>query len=187
MLSIDLPHYTYYDYEQWEGRWEVIQGIPFSMLPSPLPEHQLFASELTTRFSNALKALPCKDCYASLPVDYKISEDTIVQPDMLIICGRPRKAYLDFPPELVIEILSNSTLNKDRGIKFRLYQQARISYYLIVDIQDKRIEVYKLEHGEYKMTLPKTSTTCPFDFNIGKCSAVTVDLHVWDDYMPPES
>jgi len=26
-----LPHYTYSDYENWEGQWELIDGIPYAM------------------------------------------------------------------------------------------------------------------------------------------------------------
>ena len=39
----DLPHYTYDDYVQWEGRWELIKGIPFAMVPAPVmpaPAHE---------------------------------------------------------------------------------------------------------------------------------------------------
>lgn len=32
----DLPHYTYDDYVTWEGRWELIQGIPYAMTPAPV-------------------------------------------------------------------------------------------------------------------------------------------------------
>jgi hypothetical protein len=35
-----LPHYTYSDYEQWEGQWELIDGIPYAMSPLPVPKHQ---------------------------------------------------------------------------------------------------------------------------------------------------
>ncbi|WP_301924323.1 hypothetical protein [Ferruginibacter sp.] len=31
-----LPHYTYEDHCQWEGRWEIIEGIPFAMSPAPV-------------------------------------------------------------------------------------------------------------------------------------------------------
>jgi hypothetical protein len=30
-----LPHYTYEDYCKWEGRWELINGIPHTMSPAP--------------------------------------------------------------------------------------------------------------------------------------------------------
>ena len=36
MLTIDeLPHYSYQDYRRWEGDWELIEGIPYAMTPSP--------------------------------------------------------------------------------------------------------------------------------------------------------
>ena len=34
-----LPHYVYDDYRQWEGRWELIEGIPYAMTPAPGFEH----------------------------------------------------------------------------------------------------------------------------------------------------
>jgi hypothetical protein len=33
-----LPHYTYRDYLHWEGKWEVIDGIPNAMSPAPAPD-----------------------------------------------------------------------------------------------------------------------------------------------------
>lgn len=36
----DLPHYTYDDYAQWEGRWEIIEGVPYAMSPAPTIKHQ---------------------------------------------------------------------------------------------------------------------------------------------------
>ncbi len=35
-----LPQYTYTDYEQWEGDWELIYGFPYAMSPSPKRTHQ---------------------------------------------------------------------------------------------------------------------------------------------------
>lgn len=45
-----LPHYTYEDYLQWEGKWEVIEGLPFAMSPAPLPSHQRIAANLSIEF-----------------------------------------------------------------------------------------------------------------------------------------
>lgn len=35
----DLPYYTYDDYKSWEGRWELIHGIPYAMSPYPTLKH----------------------------------------------------------------------------------------------------------------------------------------------------
>ena len=42
----DLPHYTYDDYVQWEGRWELINGIPYAMTPAPSVKHQLISQNI---------------------------------------------------------------------------------------------------------------------------------------------
>ena len=49
-----LPYYTYEDYCNWEGRWELIEGIPFAMSPAPAPGHQRILAKIITRFSNAI-------------------------------------------------------------------------------------------------------------------------------------
>ena len=41
------PHYTYDDYCQWEGRWELIEGMPYAMSPAPVPAHQRVAITLS--------------------------------------------------------------------------------------------------------------------------------------------
>jgi hypothetical protein len=45
-----LPHYTYDDYVHWEGLWEIINGIPYAMSPTPTLRHQ-FIAELCIRNS----------------------------------------------------------------------------------------------------------------------------------------
>ncbi len=41
-----LPNYTYDDYSHWEGKWEIIEGIPYAMSPSPSPLHQRITAHL---------------------------------------------------------------------------------------------------------------------------------------------
>lgn len=137
-----LPYYTYEDWINWEGKWELIEGIPHAMSPTPIPEHQRVAAEMRTELMLALRKANCKKCKAYDPLDYKISDDTILEPDILIVCGEIKKKYLDFPPALVVEILSPSTALKDRHTKYELYQQQGVKYYLIVDVDKKTIEVY---------------------------------------------
>lgn len=119
-----LPHYTYSDYENWEGRWELIDGIPYAMRPLPVPKHQKIATALSTEFTIMLKE--CAQCTAYQPIDYRISDDTILQPDMLVVCGEITKNFLDFPPALVVEILSPATALKDRHSKYPIYESQGI-------------------------------------------------------------
>jgi Uma2 family endonuclease len=90
------------------------------------------------------KKTGCKHCRAYDSLDYRIADDTILVPDVLIVCGEIKKKLLDFPPALVVEVLSPSTALKDRHTKFELYQQQGVPYYLIVDADNEVIEIYRL-------------------------------------------
>jgi len=161
------PHYTYADYCQWEGRWELIEGMPYAMSPAPNMRHQRIASELNALFLIALKN--CKKCKVYEPIDWKISEDTVVQPDISIIC-RPvtNHNFLSFPPELIVEILSVSTAKKDRREKFEIYQQQKVKYYLMVDPGFNKIEVFEYISNGYQ---PVAVNPASFDFILEDCTA----------------
>lgn len=172
MANKIIPHYTYDDWVQWEGKWELIEGHPIPMSPTPVPTHQKAAAEIRTELILALRKADCKKCRAYDPLDYKISEDTILVPDILIICGDIKKKYLDFPPALVVEILSPSTALKDRHTKYELYEQQGVKYYLIVDTDKKIIEIYKLKGKVYEMQ-PKAG---PYKFVLADDCSITPDF-----------
>lgn len=167
-----IPHYTYDDWLHWEGAWELIEGHPIAMSPSPVPAHQRVAAELRTELVLALRKSNCKKCRVYDPLDYKIAHDTILVPDILIICGEVKKKYLDFPPSLVVEILSPSTVLRDRNTKYQYYQQQGVKYYLIVDADKKNIEVYLLQDGQYSLQVINNS----YAFHLNDDCTITPDL-----------
>ena len=160
------PHYTYDDYCLWEGRWELIEGMPYATSPAPNLRHQWIATELGAKFSIALKG--CKNCRVYQPIDWKIKENTVVQPDLSIICKPVNtNLYLDFPPGLVIEILSPSTAQKDRREKFELYELQQVKYYLIIDPAFKKVEVFEFISTNYQ---PVAVSPASFNFLLDDCS-----------------
>ena len=44
----------------WEGRWELIEGIPFAMSPAPTPRHQLLIANIIFELKTAVKKSNCK-------------------------------------------------------------------------------------------------------------------------------
>jgi Uma2 family endonuclease len=108
-----FPYYTYSDYVKWEGRWEIIDGMPYAMSPAPAPKHQYVVSQIQYEFNLAIKQNKCKKCKVYDFIDIKINEDTVIQPDTLIVCNEITKPFLDFSPTLVVEVLSPSTALKD--------------------------------------------------------------------------
>lgn len=172
-----LPHYTYEDWVRWEGQWELIDGIPYAMSPAPVPKHQRIGGNLFTAFRLALKGCN-NDCRAYQPIDYKIKEDTIIQPDMLIVCGAIEGKFLDRAPSLVAEILSPATALKDRHTKFEIYQEEKVPYFLIIDSDTEVVEVYQLENDEYQ--LKDKGRDIQFTFQFGDCNTSINFKEIWD-------
>jgi Uma2 family endonuclease len=112
-----LPHYTYEEYKKWEGNWELIYGVPYAMSPAPMIRHQAVSNKIAWQLQEILKE--CEACQSLLPVDWKIDESTIVQPDNLIICHKPlHEAYITKAPRVIFEILSKSTVMVDKNLKY---------------------------------------------------------------------
>ena len=143
-----LPHYTYEEYKLWEGDWELIYGVAYAMAPAPLIRHQAVSNKISWQLQELLKS--CEACQALLPIDWKISEETVVQPDNLVICHKPQnEAYIKKAPKIIFEILSKSTASKDTKLKYDLYEQEGVNYYTIVDADENIAKVYRLHEGRY--------------------------------------
>jgi Uma2 family endonuclease len=175
-----LPHYTYEEYCQWEGRWEIIEGIPYAMSPAHSPRHQWVSSNIKYEIKDAIKKSGCKNCKVYDFIDIKISEDTVLQPDAVVACKEITKAFLDFPAALVVEILSPSTAMKDRNNKFTIYQFQKIPYYIIIDVEKNEIEIYHLK-GDGRYQLEKTATDLPYTFHLdNNCSVDVLLKNIWE-------
>jgi Uma2 family endonuclease len=170
----DLPSYTYEDYKLWEGDWELIHGVPYAMSPAPMIKHQKISNNIARYLSEALEK--CETCQALLPVDWKIDNHTIVEPDNLVICHEPQnEAYITKAPKIIFEILSKSTAHKDKNLKYSLYEKEGVDYYIIVDPTESIAKVYKLHEGTYikvcdasDESIEFTLDACDFTFDFGK-------------------
>jgi Uma2 family endonuclease len=175
-----LPHYTYDEYCQWEGRWELIEGIPYAMSPAPAPRHQWLSNNIKYELTGAIKKAGCKNCKVYDFIDIKVADDTILQPDAVVVCKEIKKPFLDFPAAIVVEILSPSTAMKDRNNKFFIYQSQKIPYYIIIDTEKNEIEIYHCkDDGKYQ--LEKISTALPYSFKLEDgCSFDVMLNNIWE-------
>lgn len=172
-----LPHYTYDDYVRWEGQWELIDGIPYAMSPAPVPKHQTVAGNVHAELRTALKKSECQ-CKVYQPLDYKLSDDTVFNPDLLIACKPIAKKFLDFPPDLVVEILSDSTRMKDHNVKYPRYEAEGISYYVMVDVDTETVEVHQLVDSRYQRR--PLDQNQPFEFVLSDCRFEIVFNQIWE-------
>lgn len=152
--------YTYEDYLDWsnDDRWEIIDGEAYAMSPAPSVYHQKYSMSLCNIFYNYLKGKPCQ--VFSAPIDVRLpkenqkkeNSDTIVQPDIIIVCDKRKieEKGIVGAPDLIVEILSPSTAEMDTKRKLLLYEKAGVKEYWIVDTSNLTAMVFKLgENGVY--------------------------------------
>ncbi len=140
------PNYTVEDYRQWKGDWELIDGIPSAMTPSPSKQHQLLAYELSFQLGLAFKNSKdtCGSCRPIYETDWVIDEFTVVRPDIAVICNDNEGESINVPPALIIEIVSPSSGLKDRHTKYGIYEEQKVLYYIIVDPKLQSFSIYVL-------------------------------------------
>ena len=143
------PHYSVNDYQHWKGDWELWDGIAIAMSPSPFGPHQAALVALASELRGALRAANCTATVLA-ELDWIVKRDTVVRPDVIVVCGEPPKEHLQIAPDLVAEILSPSTRQNDLTYKRELYASQGVGTYLIVDPEAKRIEQLTLSpDGHY--------------------------------------
>lgn len=129
-------------------RWELIEGQPFAM-SSPSSLHQALSVNLTVALHSHFRGQGCRVFAA--PMDVRLSDHDVVQPDLLVVC-RPDQVQTNFiqgPPDLVVEILSESTQRHDRVRKLRLYARAGVAEYWMLSPYPALFEVFQLRQGGY--------------------------------------
>jgi Uma2 family endonuclease len=144
------------------------------MSPLPFPKHQRIAAALTSEFHSALKR--CDKCLVYQ--HFKVADDIVLQPDMLVVCKLIEKKFLDFSPDLVVEILSPSTALKDRHKKFEIYEQQKIKYYIIISPESEGIEI--LEYIKEAYQLKESGKGFMYNFILSAPCEVNINFNeVW--------
>jgi len=128
---------------------ELIRGR-LILSPCPTPLHQVILAALSRSFA------PIEEKTGGLcllaPMDVVLSDDTILQPDMLFISQQRRDIitkHVVGAPDLVVEILSPSTGRRDKTEKLDLYAKYRVAEYWIVDPATQVFEFLLLKDGNY--------------------------------------
>jgi Uma2 family endonuclease len=156
-LPKEERRFTYADYREWElkegERYELIYGEAYAM-SAPTTKHQAVSRELSGQLYIYLRGKPCK--VFSAPFDVRLfyeeddSDDTVVQPDIVVICDKNKLGPEGCrgAPDLIIEILSPSNTAIEMERKFGLYREAGVREYWLVNPENNRITAYHFKDGE---------------------------------------
>lgn len=153
-LVLHLNSVTFEEYRSWTGpeRYELLEGTPYLMSPAPSLRHQAIITAAAQEFRLALRTSACR-AYVS-PVDVKLSDRDVVQPDLVVVCNpaQERTTHIEGPPALVLEVLSPSSRSHDRIRKLRLYAQFSVPEYWIVDPEEPgELEILVLDGATYRV------------------------------------
>lgn len=156
--QINRSNYTYGDFLTWpeEERWEIIDGVPLMMAP-PSRVHQEILTELLTQFRSYLREKTCKVYPAPFGVRLPAGNEksdleiaTVVEPDIAVICDSSKldEHGCKGAPDLIIEIVSPTSVKNDMLKKFNLYERAGVKEYWIVEPNGKIVTVFSLGDNE---------------------------------------
>jgi Uma2 family endonuclease len=148
------PLLTYEDYRMLPDdgkRYELIEGEVF-VSPAPSTRHQMVSANLLYALMDALHKPGLARIFHA-PTDLVLTKTTAVQPDLVIV-GKARESLitaraLEGPPDVAVEILSPSSLDRDQYIKRKLYERFGIPEYWVVDPEQGQIIIYRLDEGTY--------------------------------------
>lgn len=143
-----LPASLRFNYQDYlllpeDRRYEIIDGDLY-MVPAPLPYHQRIAQRINVLLYQHVSERDLGEVLFA-PCDLVLTQEDIVQPDIFFI-AKDRLAiigekYITAAPDLVIEVLSPSTADRDRTIKAKLYFREGVKEMWIADPTAKTVEV----------------------------------------------
>lgn len=158
MASPQQKYYSETDYYNMpeDIRAELVDGqIYYQAAPSRI--HQEILSGLLIIIGQYIKSKGglCKVYPAPFAVKLFKDKDTIVEPDISVICDRDKltKRGCTGAPDWIIEIISPSTSNHDYIRKLNLYADAGVREYWIADPEEEKVFVYCLEKNNFKLNV----------------------------------
>ena len=169
---------TYEDYLNTpdEERWELLNGA-LTRRPTPDTAHQRTLGNLAFALFDFVDDNGLGEVIIS-PFDVVLSSTNVLEPDLIFVSNDQQSiitnANIQGAPALVIEVVSPSTLTRDRELKRSIYAEHGVQEYWLVDPDARTISVLALqgktfrEIGAYRATDSLSSPTLP---------SLALDLH----------
>ena len=162
-MSATTPQtkFTYQDYLLFPNdgkRYELIEGERY-VTPAPRTKHQKICTTLVTFLNEYARKGNKGEVYCP-PTDVVLSKMDVVQPDLLFVSQARisivTKENIQGAPDLMVEILSDSTRRTDEIIKRKLYEKQGVAEYWIIDPEIDTIKVYRLADQTYSQAIELT-------------------------------
>lgn len=148
MQTAEQLHFSAEDYLAWEEqqaeKHEFVAGEVFAMTGAR-QDHVVVSGNIFAGLKQRLRGRPCRAYISDMKLKIDAA-DAFFYPDVMVSCnlGDHQSEQFISKPTLIVEVLSESTADYDRGGKFVAYRKLEsLQEYLIVDIDNRRVECFR--------------------------------------------
>ena len=165
MEAVATQQLTYREFREMEFddndtfRYELLDGEimkkEWSGTPAPTPWHQRLSRMLLRQIDNHITEKKLGEVFYA-PIDVFLNDYNAPQPDLVFVSEAKKNLITSDGimgvPDLVVEIISPSSVKRDRFQKRTIYERFSVPEYWIADPQNQEIEVYTLSAaGRYEL------------------------------------
>ncbi|MBZ0167861.1 hypothetical protein MELA_01650 [Candidatus Methylomirabilis lanthanidiphila] len=151
-VQVKLTYDDYLLFPDDGRRHELIDGDHY-MTPSPSKRHQRISLNIAYRIRAHLEHHSLGELYTA-PFDVVLSTTDVVQPDLLFVSSAKTAMItaqnVQGAPDLIVEILSETSRKTDEIIKRKLYERFGVQEYWIIDPELDTIKIYRITPQGYQ-------------------------------------
>ena len=155
-MSVAAKKLTWDDIKDWPesaGRTEIVDG-DLVIAPCPATRHQIICSYLGYELFTFIMRHRLGHIFTNA-IHVILDDHFQYEPDMCFICKSReeiiRERYISGPPDLAIEVISESNRTHDTVVKFRDYAKYGVLEYWLVDPRDETISTWALDGDSYTL------------------------------------
>lgn len=132
------------------NRWELVDGEVL-VTPSPTTRHQRIVKRLFEQLAVHFEGGSLGEVFFA-PLDVILSSHDVIVPDLAVVTdlATVSERGIEGPPAIVVEVLSPSSVERDRDLKAKRYAALGVDHYWIVDPKARRVECYRRRDASYE-------------------------------------
>jgi len=144
-------------------RYELIDGV-ICMSPSPTAVHQKVATRIAAQIVAYLEKHPVGEVFVEVDVNLGSGPrggDLVYRPDVVFVRAERAAAMRERivgPPDLVVEVVSNTSRRYDHETKKNDYERCGVGEYWLIDPEQDTMVFYRLQGGRYVEVTPQGNT-----------------------------
>ena len=132
---------------------EILNGKIHYMSPSANPRHGRVIGKIFRVLSNYLVGKTCEAFTDTIDVYLDKDSNDVVIPDVSVLCEPDKFTNRGYEgvPTLIVEVISPTSVHRDKVVKYKIYEQYGVKEYWLVDPISRTLEIHTLVEGRYQL------------------------------------